>query len=152
MTQQEQPQIEFMIQKIFVKDMSFESPNVPEMFKSKWQPNAEIEMNTAASKLDEDNHEVTLTVTITAKCDDKVAFLVEAKQSGIFTIKGIQDGPEKEHLLGSYCPSVLFPYAREVVSGLVSRGGFPDLQLAPVNFDALFMQQQQTKVQAETAN
>lgn len=139
-TQQQSPQVEFIIQKIFTHDVSFESPNTPEIFKSEWKPHADIEMNTHSERLDEQHYQVDLKITVTAKCNEKVAFLAEVKQSGIFTITGLQESEQLSHLLGSYCPSVLFPYAREAVSGLVSRGGFPEMQLAPVNFDMLYAQ------------
>jgi preprotein translocase subunit SecB len=142
----ELPQANFMIQKIFIRDTSFESPQAPLIFKNKWQPEANIEINTDANKVDEDLYEVTLTVTVTAKTEGQTAFLVEVKQSGIFTINGIPEN-QMGHLLGSFCPSILFPYAREAIGNLVSRGGFPELSLAPINFDMLYAQQQAQQAQ-----
>ena len=138
--QKPQDNVEFVIQKIYLKDISFESPNAPEVFTNEWSPEANIELNTSSSKLDENIYEVTLTVTVTAKSKEKNAFLVEVKQTGIFTVVG---GSEQElgHLLGAYCPSVLFPYAKEAVGSMVMRGGFPELNMAPINFDALYVQQ-----------
>ncbi len=135
------PQIDFVIQKIYMKDMSFEAPNSPEIFKNDWTPEANIDLNTATETLDNDIYEVNLTVTVTAKSDQKTAFLVEVKQTGIFTVTGAAD-EQMAHILGSYCPSILFPYAREAIASLVFRGGFPELNMAPINFDALYAQSQ----------
>ena len=138
--QAEQPQVDFVIQKVYLKDMSFEAPNSPAVFQGEWSPEANIEINTNATKLSDNNHEVDLTLTVTAKSKEDNAFLVEIKQTGIFTINGVDDQNQLGHLLGAYCPSVLFPYAREAISSLVLRGGFPELTLAPINFDMLYMQ------------
>ncbi len=137
----------FDLQRIYTKDISFETPNSPEVFTMDWQPENTLSLNSEVSNLGGDTFEVTLTVTITAKLGEKVAFLVEAKQAGIFTIANFPNN-EMGPMLGAYCPNILFPYAREVVSDLVTKGGFPPLLLAPVNFDQLFaqhMQQQASK-------
>lgn len=130
----------FEIQKIFLKDVSFESPNSPEVFREKWQPKTDIHLTSQNIKLTDELYEVTLNVSVTSKQNEKTAFLVELKQSGVFLIK---DFPEEQrnHLLGSYCPHTLFPFAREAVAELISKGGFPPLLLSPVNFDALYAQQ-----------
>ena len=122
----------FEIQKIFLKDASFESPNSPEVFREKWQPKTDIHLTAQNKKLSDELYEVTLNVEVTSSQNEKTAFLVELKQSGIFLIK---DFPEEQrnHLLGSYCPHTLFPFAREAVSDLISKGGFPPLLLSPVN-------------------
>ncbi len=141
------PQIDFIIQKVYMKDMSFEAPNSPEIFKGEWTPDANIDLNTQTEKLDENIFEVNLTVTVTAKSKDQTAFLVEVKQTGIFTVAGAEE-QQLEHILGSYCPGILFPYAREAIASFVFRGGFPELNMAPINFDALYAQsqaQQQTE-------
>ena len=139
------PEQNFMIQKIFVSDMSWESPHTPDMFKSEWKPEANVELNTNSEALsDEGIYLVNLIVTVTVKNAAKTAFLVEVKQSGIFTLQGMS-AEQLGHVLGAYCPTVLFPYAREMISSLVSKGGFPELALAPVNFDALYFQTQQEK-------
>ena len=141
------PQGEFNIQKIYVEDISVESPSSPSIFQESWKPEANIELNTSSEILSTPHtHKVSLTLTVTAKTDTKTAFLVQIKQSGIFTIANFPEA-QMGHILGSFCPSVLFPYAREMISSLVTRAGFPDLQLAPINFDALYSQglQQQTK-------
>jgi len=138
--QQEQPK--FLIQRIYTKDISFESPNAPQLFRGEWRPEVKLDINSTASKLEDKVNEVVLKVTVTAKVEAKIAFLVEVQQAGIFTIEAFDD-KQREHVLGSFCPNILYPYAREVVSDLVSRGGYPQLYLAPINFDALFAQQQQ---------
>lgn len=144
-------QKEFVIQKIFTKDISFESPNAPAVFKEGgWNPKIDVQVQTGAKPLEEDKvFEVVLTVTVTAQQNEKTAFLVEVQQAGIFTVGGFEDA-EKGHLFGSYCPNLLFPYAREVVSDLVAKGGFPALLLQPINFDALYAQHVQQR-QAEAA-
>lgn len=133
---------EFVIQKVYIKDVSFETPSSPNIFTQKWEPGVNLELSTSGRALAEGVHEVVLALTITSKLGDKTAYLVEAQQAGIFTIRGFSE-PEMAHMLGSYCPNILFPFAREAVSDLVTKGGFPPLLLAPVNFDALFGQHMQ---------
>ena len=130
---------EFAIHKIYVKDVSFESPNSPKIFTQDWNPETNVQINTQAQVLEEGLFDVELTLTVTAKVGENTAFLVEIKQAGIFQAKGFPEA-QMGHLLGSYCPNLLFPYARAAISGLVSGGGFPDLALAPINFDALYAQ------------
>ena len=144
------PERQFALQKIYVKDVSFETPHSPEAFTLKWEPKVEFNLASNAQQLQEGLFEVGLTVTLTVKVEDKTAYLIEVTQAGIFSLIGFQE-QEYGHLLGSYCPTVLFPYAREAVSDLVIRGGFPPMLLAPVNFDALYMQhlQQMQQQQAE---
>jgi len=133
---------EFVIQKIYVKDLSFEAPNAPMIFHDEWKPQIELELNNNAQPLEEGMYEVQLSITVNAKLQEKVAFIVEVQLAGIFTIK---DFPEEQikPMLGSFCPNVLYPYAREVIADVVNRGGFPPLNLAPVNFDALYQQHEQ---------
>jgi len=147
----EQPAQQFSIQKIFIKDVSFESPNAPAVFtEGEWKPEVNVQINTEAKTLNEGLHEVTLTVTVTAKQLEKTAFLVEVKQSGLFQMVGF-DQEQMGGMLGAYCPETLFPYAREAISDLVTKGGFPQMLLSPVNFNALYMQhQQQQQAQQET--
>ena len=146
------PEKQFSIQKIYMKDLSFETPNAPRIFREKWEPNVDFNLGTNADKLDVNVYEVVLTVTITVKSTELVAYLVEVKQAGIFTMENFSD-PELNAMLGSFCPNILFPYAREVVSDLVSKGGFPQLLLAPVNFDALYNQHlQELQQKAATPN
>jgi len=133
------PEKQFAIQKLFVKDLSFESPNAPLVFTEKWEPTVDINLNSHAKKAPQDLFEVAITVTVTVKNNDKTAYLAEATQVGIFSAVGFPEA-EMGPLLGSFCPSVLFPYLREAVSDMVTKGGFPPLLLNPVNFDALYAQ------------
>ena len=135
----DQNEQEFGIHSIYLKDVSFEAPNSPEVFKTQFQPEIQMNLNLETHVLEENIYEVVLSVTVTAKAGDKSAFLVELQQAGVFTLRGFTDenlGP----MLGIYCPNVLFPYARESVANLVSKGGFPQLLLEPVNFEALYSQ------------
>lgn len=138
---------QFSIQKIYTKDISFETPNAPKIFTEKWEPSVDFNLGTHVEPLDDDLYEVALTVTVTVKCDDTSAYLVEATQAGIFSLNGFSE-QEMGPMLGSFCPNILFPYAREVVSDLVAKGRFPQLLLAPVNFDALYAQHLQQSQQA----
>ncbi len=135
----EQPAQKFEIQKIYIKDLSFETPNSPKIFTEKWNPKTDVHIQTENNKLDENLFEVAIVVTVTATQNETTAFLVEIKQAGIFLMENF---PEEQHkqLLGSYCPNILFPFAREGVAELVAKGGFPQLLLNPVNFDALYQQ------------
>lgn len=136
-------QPEFAIQRMYVKDLSLEAPNTPQVFLEPWEPEMHMDLATDASTvLEEGVREVVLTVTVTVKIKTKVAFLVEVKQAGIFAVKGFTD-EQLHHMLGSFCPNILYPYAREVVTDSVMRAGFPQLYLAPVNFDVLYEQQKQ---------
>lgn len=127
----------FSIQKIYCKDISFETPTSPGIFTEQWQPEVDFNLGTKVEPLKDNIFEVSLTITITVKCGEHIAYLAEIIQAGIFTLKGF-DAKEKGPMLGSYCPGVLFPYAREVISDLVTKGGFPQLLLTPVNFDAVY--------------
>lgn len=152
-TTQQAPQgPEFAIQRLYVKDLSLETPNTPGIFLEPWEPKMNMDLATDATLVLENNlREVILKVTITVKIKEKVAFLVEVKQAGIFLLKGFTE-EQLHHTLGSFCPNVLYPYVREVVTDLVVRAGFPQLYLAPVNFDALYEQQkkqQQEKKEKE---
>jgi len=138
---------QFALQKIYLKDISFETPNSPEVFTEEWKPDVNVELQTAGKPLTDEVMEVVLTVTVTAKLGDKIAYLAEVHQAGVFTMSGFNDD-ERVHMQGSYCPNILFPYAREAISDLVGKGGFPQLLLAPVNFDALLAQHKQ---QTETS-
>lgn len=141
----------FLIQKIYTKDISFETPNSPVIFTQEGQPELKVDLNTMVNPLAEGVFEVVLQVTATTTIEDKTAFLAEVHQAGVFNITGF----EAQHLdgmLGSYCPNILFPYAREMVSDLVARGGFPQLVLQPVNFDAIYAQHlQERQKQAQEA-
>ena len=130
------------IQKVYVKDISFESPNAPEVFREKWEPQVNMELSNDHQLLAENLYDVTLTITISVAHEDKTIYLIEVKQAGIFVIEGF---PEEavNRILPTACPNILFPFARELVADVVTRGGFPQLLLSPVNFDALYLQQQQ---------
>ena len=140
----------FSIEKIYLKDVSFESPGAPAVFTDDWSPEINMELNTQAQPINDNVYEVELSITVTAKIKDKTGFLVEIKQCGIFGINGM-DTDTLNGMLGSFCPNLLFPYAREAISDLVSKGGFPQLLLAPVNFDAIYAQHVQNN-QDQTIN
>jgi preprotein translocase subunit SecB len=133
------PAPSFEIQRIYIKDLSYEAPNTPHTFNETWKPEVQLNLETKSSRIQDNIHEVVLSVTATVTSNKKSAFLVEIHQAGIFLINGFPSD-QLHHMLGSFCPNILFPYAREVVSDLVVRGGFPQLILAPVNFDALYAQ------------
>ncbi len=140
---------QFTIQKIYLKDVSFESPNSPQAFLGgDWQPQINVQINSSNQKIADDTYEVVLDITVTAQQEDKTAFLAEIKQAGIFTIAGFTD-ENLGGMVGAFCPETLFPFAREAITELVSKGGFPQLLLAPVNFNALYAQQMQQAAQTE---
>ena len=146
----ENQEIQFSIQKIYTKDISFESPQSPEIFRKDWKPDVNLELSTKTKALAEDTYEVIVDATATVTMEKEVVFLVEVQQAGIFGVANIskdQLGP----MLGSYCPSILFPYLREVISDIVTRGGFPQLLLAPVNFDNLYAQHLEKQKKEEQA-
>ncbi len=142
-----------LIGKIYTKDFSFESPQAPQVFsQTDWKPQMDLNFRSNYTALDNDHHEVVLTITIEAKAEDKTLFLTELQQAGIFEIVGYE-GEELGAIIGSYCPTILFPYARESIASLIQKGGFPEFLLQPINFDALYAQskQQLAEAQAETA-
>lgn len=152
---QNQAQGQFSIQKIYTKDVSFETPNSPAIFaQQKWEPEVNVQLNSRGGKMENGMYEVVLSVTVTAKIGEQTAYLAEVQQAGIFQLNGFDD-TQMGHLLGSFCPNILFPYVRETVSELVARGGFPQMLLQPVNFDAIYAQhlaQQQAQGQAEATH
>jgi preprotein translocase subunit SecB len=143
-TENSSPQFE--IQRIFVKDISFEAPNTPHTFIEEWKPEVSLNLETKSNRIQDNLHEVVLSITATVTTGKKTAFLIEIQQAGVFMINGFAND-QLHQMLGSFCPNILFPYAREVVSDMVVRGGFPQLILAPVNFDTLYSQhiEQQSK-------
>lgn len=149
--QEQQPQ--FALQRIYVKDLSFESPKSPEMFQAQWQPEVKLDLNTSNRQLQEDMFEVVLSLTITVENGPEgkreTAFLAEVQQAGVFLVKGLA-ADELHRTLGAFCPNILFPYAREAIDNMVLRGSFPPLMLAPVNFDALYLQAREQAEQQET--
>ncbi|NOG32726.1 protein-export chaperone SecB [Halomonas sp. CH40] len=145
---EDKPQLKFSLQRIYVKDISFEAPNSPEVFKQPFKPKVNLDLNTTSNQVAEDQFEVV--VKVTARVDDNesgtTSFLVEVEQAGLFRISGIE-GAQLDQTLGAFCPNLLFPYARECVDSLVNRGGFPPLMLAPVNFEAMYAQRKQREAQ-----
>ena len=147
--QNQQAQPGFAIQKIYLKDISFETPSGLEAFTKAWKPNVQQDLNIQVTPVEDGLFEVLLLLTITARIDNKVVFLVEVKQGGLFAINGL-DGIQLSHAINTLCPQILFPYARETIDSLLTRGGFPPLMLAPINFDAVFAQAvMQAQQQAE---
>ena len=144
------PQAQLNLQRIYVKDVSFEAPGAPHIFQEQGQPNVEINLSQRSSVLGTDVHEVVLSVTATCKVGDKTAYLAEVEQAGIFGIAGFDDA-NRDAVLGTYCPNVLFPYVRQIISDLVQNGGFPPLFLQPINFDALYAEQQRRRAEGGAA-
>lgn len=138
MSEELQPQLG--LERIYTKDISFEVPNT-EVFTKQWQPETDVSISTSDNDLDEDYKEVVLTVSVTAKLGESVAFIAEVQQAGIFLMRNIPEA-DMPHLLQAYCPNILFPYAREAISDIVTRGSFPQLLLTPVNFEQAFLQSQ----------
>jgi preprotein translocase subunit SecB len=132
-------QKQLLLQKIYVKDFSFESPKAPTVFTTNISPQTQLNIRSSAQDLGPNTHEVTLTLTVEAKDKDATLFLVEIAQAGIFQIQGYT--PEEHSMLvGSFCPNTLYPFAREAIADVVGKGGFPQLLLQPINFDALYAQ------------
>lgn len=130
---------QFSIEKIYLKDVSFEVPGAPAVFTEDWEPEINMDLHSQAHPINDNFYEVELSITVTAKNKETTGFLVEIKQCGIFSISGMEEA-NLNGMLGSFCPNILFPYAREAISDLVTKGGFPQLLLAPVNFDAIYAQ------------
>jgi preprotein translocase subunit SecB len=143
----EQSKQELTIQRLYMKDLSWEAPGTPAIFDHEWQPNMHLDVGVNTQDLGENNHEVVLNLTTTVKSNDAVIFIVEVKYAGVFKVSGFNP-TDLGAILGSYCPSMIYPYAREVVSSCVSRGSFPQLVLAPINFDQMYADQLQ---QAQSA-
>ncbi len=141
---------QFVLQRIFVKDISFESPQGAAAFQQEWKPHITFNLNSKNTKLGEELYEVVLVLSVEAKHDDKTSFLVEVHQAGIFMVKGFE-GDAMDHVMGSVCPNILFPYARETIDNLVIKGSFPPVMLSPVNFDALFMQAKEKRAEQQAA-
>ena len=147
-TSDEKP-VQMRIEKVYVKDASFESPKSPEVFTRQWQPNLSVDINTRATPLADDRHEVVLTITVRANVDeDYLGFLVEVQQAGIFLIQNA-GAAQVSQIIGIACPTTLFPYAREAIDNLVVKGGFPPINLAQVNFEALYLQALQERQQQQ---
>ena len=145
MSDEQAPQNHFSIQKLYVKDVSFESPATPKVFSyQKWDPKIDLNLTNKHTNVGKDMYEAILTITATVTHEDKTAFLMEVHQAGLFAIAGFSD-QDRNYLLGSQCMNILLPYAREVISDMTTRGGFPPLILSPVNFDALYQQHVQAQ-------
>lgn len=133
---------QFAVQKIYVKDVSFETPHSPDVFRREWKPTVNMEMGNNSTHIEDALYEVVLSITLTVTVEDKTAYLIEVNQAGIFHIDGFEE-EAMARITSTVCPNILFPFAREAISDLVTRGGFQQLLLAPVNFDALYAQHQQ---------
>jgi len=144
MSDEQQADRQFAIQRIYTKDISFESPNAPQVFISEWEPKINVDLSTEIQALSQDTIQVVLTVNVVAKHEEKTAFLVEVQQAGIFLAKGFSE-EELGPLMGIGAPNALYPYAREVVSDLITRGSFPQFTLQPVNFEQMYAQQMASK-------
>ncbi|MCX7216794.1 MAG: protein-export chaperone SecB [Burkholderiales bacterium] len=142
-------QATFNIQRIYLKDMSLEQPNSPAIFLEQDGPNIEIQIDVGNQKLADDIYEATVTVTITAKIRDKIAFLVEGKQGGIFEVRNVPE-EQIEPLLGIACPNIIYPYLRANIADMVTRGGFPPIHLTEINFEVFYQQRKQALAQAPT--
>jgi preprotein translocase subunit SecB len=136
------PQASFQIEKIYVKDLSLEIPHAPAVFTEQVQPQLEVQIGTGIANFAEALYEVTVTATVTAKAGERTIFLAEASQAGIFSLRNVPQ-EELDPLLGIGCPTIVFPYLRETISDLVTRGGFPPVLLSPVSFEALYVQRLQ---------
>jgi preprotein translocase subunit SecB len=145
-------QVRFSVQRIYIKDASFEAPDTPDSFRRAYAPQINFSINSRSKKLDEGMHEVVLRLTADVKQDSKTVFLVEVQQAGIFELAGLE-GERLEQVLSITCPSMLFPYGREAVDALVIKGSFPALMLAPINFEAVYAQAKRNQAErAATAN
>src|SRR5574343_790163 len=150
MSEQQELQPVFSIEKIYVKDLSLEIPNAPAIFLEQEQPEIDMQLANGAQQLEEGFFESSMTITVTAKLGDKTMFLCEVTQAGIFQIRNLP-ADDIDPILGVACPNILFPYARETVSNLVGRAGFPPVLLSPINFEALYMQQRAEQAEAGNA-
>lgn len=152
-TEGQQQEKGLQLQRVYLKDVSFETPGVPQVFAEQWEPEINVQLNSVTHPLGNDQQfEVELTVTVTAKKDDKSVYLIEVKQAGVFAVTGMEE-QERAFVLGSYCPNLLFPYIRETISSLAAKGTFPQMLLQPINFEALYQQSvAQREAQGQTLN
>jgi preprotein translocase subunit SecB len=139
------------LQKVYIKDASFEAPGAPHIFQDQNQPQIQLNLAQSVGPLAENVYEVVLTVTVTCKLAEKTAYLAEVQQAGVFGLSGFDDG-NRDAILATYCPNVLFPYARQIVSDLVQNGGFPPFLMQPINFDALYSEQMRRRAEGATPN
>lgn len=145
-TPPDQGQAQLSLQRLYVKDVSFEAPGAPQIFQVQGQPNVELNLSQRVAQLGEDTFEVVLSVTATCKIEDKTAYLAEVHQAGIFGLSGF-DARNRDGILATYCPNVLFPYVRQLISTLVQNGGFPPFFLQPINFDSLYAEQMRRRAE-----
>lgn len=152
MAEEQTAEKRLLIGKIYLKDFSFESPQAPSVFRQDdWKPSTDLNLRSSHTALENDQHEIVLTITVEAKANDKTYFLVELQQAGLFEIVGYE-GDELGAVVGSFCPNILFPYARETIASLIQKGGFPEFVLQPINFDALYLQSKQQQAEAQAAD
>jgi len=145
---QRKPQ--FAIQRLYVKDVSFEVPSAPAVFMQEWAPEIKVEFSSAAGKLSESQYEVVLLLTVKAMLKDKVAYIAETRYAGVFVIDGF-DAATTEMIIGAQCPTVLYPYGREVIHDLITRGSFPQFNLQPINFEAVYLDARRRRQEADSA-
>jgi preprotein translocase subunit SecB len=141
---------QFALQRLYIRDLSFEAPQGAKVFNKQWRPQVKVDLNTGSERVGDEQFEVVLTITATATLEDETAFLVEVQQAGLFLVKGL-DGENLRRVLSVMCPTILFPYAREAIDGLAIRGSFPALMLQPINFEALYLQAVQQQGQQQPA-
>ena len=141
---------DFVIHRLYLKDLSFESPMVPQVFQKDWKPKIDFNLNSKSQKISDDTYEVVLFATLSAKVEDKVAYLVEVQYAGIFSIKNFAQ-EQLDPLLKSYCPAIIYPFLREVFFDVINKGSFPQIHLAPINFDAVYASQLEKQKQADTS-
>ncbi|MDR0781285.1 MAG: protein-export chaperone SecB [Pseudomonadales bacterium] len=147
----DEPQVRFGVQRLYIKDASFEAPDTPESFRRAYAPQINFSINSRSKPIEDGIHEVVLRLTADVKQDNKTVFLVEVQQAGIFEVAGL-DGERLEQVLSITCPSVLFPYGREAVDALVTKGSFPALMLAPINFEAVYAQAKRNQAERAEVN
>ena len=148
--EQNAPAQKFSLQRIYIKDSSLESPDSPRVFTKQWKPQMQVDLNTRSERVADNNFEVILTVTLTAKLEDEAVLLIEVQQAGLFAIEGFE-GDQLRQVLGIACPNLLFPYVREAMDSFAVKAGFPAVNLQPVNFEALFKQAQAQQAQQQAA-
>ncbi len=142
---------QFALQRIYIKDASFEAPLGAQAFTKQWRPQVQVDFNIGSGRVGENNYEVVLKITITAKLEEETAFLIEIEQAGLFLAKGL-DAESLPQVLGITCPNILFPYARESIDALALKGGFPPLMLQPINFEAMYVAARQQAEQQGASN
>ena len=160
MTNENESKINFVVHNIYVKDISFEAPNSPKVFTMDWKPKLDFEIEMARNNLEDNLHEVVLNLIVKVaiesneadKTENAVAFLLEVKQAGIFMLEGVSDPQQIEYILSTAAPTILFPYGRQMISNLVTQGGFPQLIIPPINFEAMYQQHLAEKSQMSKAS